>query len=214
MTGDVRTDYSSGGRRRLAAAGLRHQPPPIPPCELWPFVTAPQLGRAQDRCRTCADGMEIVNRHQDGGGSHVHGRQTAPVQPEPVTAHGSDACDKGLHCWESRGPDDLLGVNEWHGGRYWSLVQLTGLLRSYQIGAGRRGCCTYLLYLRRNTAMLFSPGTCAGREGVNLHGVSTPSATVLHGHGLGWRLLQDWIPALGTCLAHRQPGGDDHGRAS
>jgi hypothetical protein len=41
---------------------------------------------------------------------------------------------------------DLLGVNEWHGSQYRSLTQLTGLLRSYEVGAGRRGCCTYLLY--------------------------------------------------------------------
>ena len=60
--------------------------------------------------------------------------------------------------------------------------------------------------------MLFSPGNCACLDRVNLHAVSTPSATVLHRSGLGWRLLQDWIPALGTCLSHRQPGGDDHGR--
>ena len=46
--------------------------------------------------------------------------------------------------------------------------------------------------------MLFSPGNWVGREGVNLHAISTPSATVLHGHGLRWKLLQDWIPALGT----------------
>jgi len=41
---------------------------------------------------------------------------------------------------------DLLGVNELHGSQYWSLAQLTDLLRSYEVGAGRRGCCTYLLY--------------------------------------------------------------------
>jgi anaerobic selenocysteine-containing dehydrogenase len=32
-----------------------------------------------------------------------------------------------------RGPDDHLGVNESHRGRYWSLVQLTGLLWSYEV---------------------------------------------------------------------------------
>ena len=26
------------------------------------------------------------------------------------------------------------------------VMQLTGLLQSYLVGAGRRGCCTYLLY--------------------------------------------------------------------
>ena len=30
--------------------------------------------------------------------------------------------------------------------RNWSLVQLTGLLRSHEVGARRRGCCTHLLY--------------------------------------------------------------------
>lgn len=43
---------------------------------------------------------------------------------------------------------DRLGVNELRGSPYWSLVQLTDLLRSYDVGAGRRGCCTYLLYCR------------------------------------------------------------------
>lgn len=45
-----------------------------------------------------------------------------------------------------RGLADQLSVNELHRGRYRSLVQLTGLLRSYEVGARRRGCCTYLLY--------------------------------------------------------------------
>ena len=39
---------------------------------------------------------------------------------------------------------DLLGVNEWQGGQCWPLVQLTGLLRSYEVGAG---CPERLLYL-------------------------------------------------------------------
>jgi hypothetical protein len=41
---------------------------------------------------------------------------------------------------------DHLGVNEWHWGRCWSLVQLRRLLRSYEVGTSRRGCCTHLLY--------------------------------------------------------------------
>jgi ketosteroid isomerase-like protein len=41
---------------------------------------------------------------------------------------------------------------------------------------------------------------CAGREGVNLHAVSTPSATVLHRSGLGLRLLQDRILLQGPAL--------------
>jgi hypothetical protein len=43
---------------------------------------------------------------------------------------------------------DLLGVNEWHERQYWSLMQLTALLRSYEVSAGRRGCCNYVLYCR------------------------------------------------------------------
>ena len=43
---------------------------------------------------------------------------------------------------------DGLGVNESHRGRYRSLVQLTGLHWSYEVGARRRGCCTYPLYRR------------------------------------------------------------------
>ncbi len=46
----------------------------------------------------------------------------------------------------------LLGVNELRGSQYWPLVQLTGLLRLCEVGAGRRGCCTYLLY--RSSALL------------------------------------------------------------
>jgi len=41
---------------------------------------------------------------------------------------------------------DQLGVNEWHRGRFRSLVQVIGLYQSYQVGAGLQGCCTYLLY--------------------------------------------------------------------
>src|SRR6266576_173843 len=41
---------------------------------------------------------------------------------------------------------DLLGMNEWHGGRCWSLPQVKSLLRSHEVVAGRIGCCTHLLY--------------------------------------------------------------------
>ena len=41
---------------------------------------------------------------------------------------------------------DLLGVNELHGGRCRSLVQVVNLYRSHEVGAGRPGCCTFLLY--------------------------------------------------------------------
>jgi len=40
---------------------------------------------------------------------------------------------------------DLLGVNELHAGLYRSLVQVAGLFRSYAVGTGWRGCCTFLL---------------------------------------------------------------------
>ena len=52
---------------------------------------------------------------------------------------------------------DLLGVNELHGGRYRSLLQLAGLLVSYVVGAGRRGCCTQLLYCLPGSLRLMSP---------------------------------------------------------
>jgi hypothetical protein len=45
--------------------------------------------------------------------------------------------------------DDLLGVNELQEGRCWSLMQVKSLYRSHEVGAGRRGCCTSLLYRRR-----------------------------------------------------------------
>jgi len=41
---------------------------------------------------------------------------------------------------------DLLGVNELHGGRCWSLPQVESLLWSHEVGAGRIGCCTRQLY--------------------------------------------------------------------
>jgi hypothetical protein len=41
---------------------------------------------------------------------------------------------------------DLLGVNELHGGRCWSLAQVESLLWSHEVGAGWIGCCTHLLY--------------------------------------------------------------------
>ena len=44
---------------------------------------------------------------------------------------------------------DLLGVNEWQGGRCWSLVQVVSLRWSHEVGPGRRGCCTCLLYCSR-----------------------------------------------------------------
>jgi hypothetical protein len=37
-------------------------------------------------------------------------------------------------------------VNERQEGQCWLLVQVTRLRRSHAVGAGRRGCCTYLLY--------------------------------------------------------------------
>src|ERR1700722_17510693 len=42
---------------------------------------------------------------------------------------------------------DLLGVNELHVGRCRSLVQLVSLGWSDEVGVGRQGCCTSLLYL-------------------------------------------------------------------
>ena len=62
---------------------------------------------------------------------------------------------------------DHLGVNESHGSQYWSLVQLTGLLRSYEVGAGRRGCCTCLLYRAKTMPRLIMPGRVAPSTLVN-----------------------------------------------
>jgi hypothetical protein len=47
---------------------------------------------------------------------------------------------------------DLLGVNELHAGRCRSLVQLARLGWSDEVGVGRQGCCTSLLY-----AVLLTP---------------------------------------------------------
>ena len=66
--------------------------------------------------------------------------------PKRPVAWSQPAAELGGRYWDRT--SDLLGVNELHGGRCWSLVQLTGLLRSYEVGTGRRGCCTYLLYCR------------------------------------------------------------------
>jgi hypothetical protein len=44
-------------------------------------------------------------------------------------------------------PSDPLGVNEWRGGLWGSFAQLKEPCKSYQVGAGRIGCCTSRLYL-------------------------------------------------------------------
>src|SRR4051812_20520473 len=51
-----------------------------------------------------------------------------------------------------RGSDDLLSVNELHEGRSRPLMQVKNLSWSYEVDAGRQGCCTYLLY--RSSAVL------------------------------------------------------------
>ena len=43
-------------------------------------------------------------------------------------------------------PRHLLGVNEAHSGRYWTLAQVDGLRWSVEVGNGRQGCCTFVLY--------------------------------------------------------------------
>lgn len=56
--------------------------------------------------------------------------------------------NRGRHCIELHGLDHLLGVNELHGGRCRPLAQVVGLRRSHEVGAGRQGCCIFLLYSR------------------------------------------------------------------
>ena len=46
----------------------------------------------------------------------------------------------------SQSRTEHLGVNEWHRGRWGSLPQAESLFWSHEVGAGRIGCCTYLLY--------------------------------------------------------------------
>jgi hypothetical protein len=46
-----------------------------------------------------------------------------------------------------RGLVDPLGVNELHAGLCRSLVQLASPSWSDEVGVGRQGCCTSLLYL-------------------------------------------------------------------
>ena len=80
-------------------------------------------------------------------------------------------------------PADLLGVNELHGGRYWSLAQLTVLLWSHEVGAERRGCCTFLLYrcVALDNQMSSDPGRAQSSEGHNLFvGVEAPSVNCVY----------------------------------
>ena len=59
---------------------------------------------------------------------------TCELRDASFLSHSSPSCG------------DLLGVNEWHTDRCWSLAQAEGLNRSHAVGSGRRGCCTYVLY--------------------------------------------------------------------
>ena len=64
-----------------------------------------------------------------------HGKRPGPALVA-VSSQSPDAPDQS----------DLLGVNEVHEGRQWSLPQVESLLWSHEVGAGRIGCCTHLLY--------------------------------------------------------------------
>jgi hypothetical protein len=55
-------------------------------------------------------------------------------------------------------PADLFGVNELHGGRCRLLVQVTSLCWSDEVGNGRQGCCTLMLY-RAGTSSSPSPSS-------------------------------------------------------
>src|SRR5205085_8268268 len=97
VTGNVRTDYSSGGTHRLAAAEPRHQPP-IPPASRglrYSTTTRAYAGAMQDMCRWHGD-LLTATRTVDG--ILIQDGQAAPVRPQPVPTHGRDACDECLHC--------------------------------------------------------------------------------------------------------------------
>ena len=54
------------------------------------------------------------------------------------------ALDLGGRYWDRT--SDLLGVNDLHGGRCRSFMQVEGLSRSHAVGTGRHGCCISPLY--------------------------------------------------------------------
>ena len=68
---------------------------------------------------------------------------------------------------------DLLGVNELHASLCRSLAQLVSLSWSDEVGVGRQGCCTSLLYLygpaiedgvQRDVSQRAVPGTARRRR--------------------------------------------------
>ena len=75
--------------------------------------------------------------------------------------------------WDARSSGDLLGVNGCHAGLCRSLVQLASLGWSDEVGVGRQGCCTSLLYLyglaledgvERDVSQRAVPGTARRRR--------------------------------------------------
>jgi hypothetical protein len=72
---------------------------------------------------------------------------------------------------------DLLGVNEWQRGRCWSLAQVVSLRRSHEVGAGRRGCCTCLLY--RAAAYTVILGVARPHHSITASGDPSPVLTAV-----------------------------------
>jgi hypothetical protein len=70
---------------------------------------------------------------------------TATHQVADGQAHGPPP-------FTSRGPlsyqTERLGVNEAYTGLSWALLQITSLDRPEEVGEGRLGCCTFLLYVQ------------------------------------------------------------------
>src|SRR5215471_7476550 len=93
-------------------------------------------------------------------------------QKRPVT-RSQPAGELGGRYWNRT--SDLLGVNEWQEGQSRSLVQVVGLSRSAEVGAGRRGCCTLLSPVTARAAELV--GTRPAQRGLHQQHLTVRSST-------------------------------------
>jgi hypothetical protein len=115
-----------GAARPASQRHMAHAPALAPGLACW-FAGARQLTRtmvqtSDDNALSCTfQLMEGVRSHRTGG--------------EGSTCR--QAADR-----VGRVTGDHLGVNELHGGRCRSLVQVVGLCRSHEVGTGQQGCCT------------------------------------------------------------------------
>lgn len=91
--------------------------------------------------------VRVVLQGRGGSAFVITGADHGVGHPPIIAGRSFDGCGKRwlLQNLLTRSLDPL-GVNELQGGQCWSLMQVESLHGSYEVGAGRRGCCTSLLY--------------------------------------------------------------------